>query len=106
MFIAVFLLVVFDSLSHHEIGGVSLSTAAHDGKAWSNPKKDGGSPAGHFIHWHTIADQKKSVADDVRRIRHHPLVPGDVPIYGFIYDVKSGRLVEVKEATEAGRVLA
>jgi carbonic anhydrase len=84
----------------------SLSTAAHDGKGWSNPKKGGGSPAGHFIHWHTIADQKKSVADDVRRIRHHPLVPGDVPIYGFIYDVKSGRLVEVKEATEAGRVPA
>ena len=32
----------------------------------------------------------------------HPLVPGDIPIYGYIYDVKTGRLVEVPEATRAG----
>jgi carbonic anhydrase len=31
-------------------------------------------------------------------------VPGDVPIYGYVYDVKSGRLIEVPAATEAGRV--
>ena len=33
-------------------------------------------------------------------------VPKDVPIYGYVYDVKTGRLVEVKEATEAGKVIA
>ncbi len=27
-----------------------------------------------------------------------------MPIYGYIYDVKSGRLIEVQAATEAGRV--
>ena len=32
------------------------------------------------------------------------LVPSDVPVYGYIYDVKSGRLIEVPAATEAGRV--
>jgi carbonic anhydrase len=37
------------------------------------------------------------------RIRHHPLVPNDIPIYGYIYDVKSGKLVEVPEATTAGK---
>jgi len=31
-------------------------------------------------------------------------VPGDVSIYGYIYDVTSGRLMEVPEATEAGKV--
>jgi len=30
-------------------------------------------------------------------------VPGTVPIYGFLYDVKSGRLIENTEATEVGR---
>jgi carbonic anhydrase len=30
-------------------------------------------------------------------------VPADIPVYGFIYDVKSGKLIEVEEATEAGR---
>jgi carbonic anhydrase len=39
----------------------------------------------------------------VRRIREHPLVPSRIPIYGYIYDVKTGRLVEVPAATEAGR---
>jgi carbonic anhydrase len=37
------------------------------------------------------------------RIRNHPLVPNDIPIYGYIYEVKSGRLVEVHEATTAGK---
>ena len=36
------------------------------------------------------------------RIRHHPLVPNDIPIYGYIYDVKSGKLIEVPEASTAG----
>ncbi|HTP07978.1 MAG TPA: carbonic anhydrase, partial [Anaerolineae bacterium] len=41
--------------------------------------------------------------EDVKRIRSHPLVPGDIAIYGHIYDVKTGRLVEVPAATQAGR---
>jgi carbonic anhydrase len=43
------------------------------------------------------------VVEDVSRIRHHPLVPNDIPIYGHIYDVKSGKLIEVPEATIAGK---
>ena len=31
------------------------------------------------------------------------LVPNDILIYGYIYDVKSGKLVEVREAMAAGR---
>ncbi|MFT4938436.1 MAG: carbonic anhydrase, partial [Paraglaciecola sp.] len=27
----------------------------------------------------------------------------DIPVYGYIYDCKSGILVEVPEATEAGK---
>jgi carbonic anhydrase len=34
----------------------------------------------------------------VSRIRSHPLVPRSIPIYGYIYDVTSGRLVDVTEA--------
>jgi carbonic anhydrase len=39
----------------------------------------------------------------VERIRRHPLVPASIPLYGFVYDVKSGRLLEVAQATKAGR---
>jgi len=81
----------------------NLATAEFDGKAWSNSEHGGGSVHGHFINWHTIKDQPKSVLADVKRIRTHPLVPGNIPIYGFIYDVATGRLDEVDEASAAGR---
>ena len=84
----------------------NLATANFDGEAWSNPKHGGGSVCGHFINWHTIKDQPKSVLEDVLRIRTHPLVPGNIPIYGFVYDVATGRLSEVKEASAAGRPTA
>ena len=80
-----------------------LGTASFDGSAWSNPSHNGGHAAGHFIKWHTIANQEASVLQDVRRVREHPLVPGEIPIFGFIYDVRTGKLNEVKAASEAGR---
>ena len=83
-----------------------LATASFDGKSWSNPHHHGGHAAGHFIKWHTIKDQESSVVQDVRRIREHPLVPSNVPIYGYVYDVRTGRLNEVKAATEAGKAKA
>src|SRR6478672_4599485 len=81
----------------------SLETAQFDGKTWSNPKHGEGASAGRFIKWHTITDQPSSVVDDVRRIRQHPLVSSKIPIYGYLYDVHSGNLIEVKEASDAGR---
>src|SRR4029079_13376316 len=81
----------------------SLETAQFDGKAWSKRKHGHGSDAGKFVKWHTIKDQPSSVVQDVRRIREHPLVPKYIPVYGYIYDVHSGNLVEVKEATASGR---
>lgn len=57
----------------------------------------------HGALWLTIKSQTESVTSDVRRIGSHPLVAGSVPIYGYVYDVKNGRLVEVPEATRVGR---
>jgi carbonic anhydrase len=62
-----------------------------------------GSTEADYIDWLTITDNAESVTADVRRIRTHPLVPARIPIYGYIYDVATGRLVEVPEATQAGR---
>jgi len=30
------------------------------------------------------------------------LVPSSIPIYGYVYDVKTGKLNEVEDATRAG----
>lgn len=82
----------------------SLKTARVDASGWHDAGAGPGSSEGNYIDWLTISDNEQSVVDDVRRIRNHPLVPGDIPVYGYIYDVKSGTLVEVPQATEAGRV--
>lgn len=80
----------------------SLETAELTASGFQDIGKGPGSRAGEFIEWLAIPDQKQAVVDDVLRIRHHPLVPRSIPIYGYVYDVKSGRLIEVVTATEAG----
>jgi carbonic anhydrase len=81
----------------------SLETAKVDSTGWHDVGTGPGSVAGKFIKWHTIANLEQSVVDDVERIRSHPLVPKNIPIYGYIYDVKTGRLIEVPAATAAGK---
>jgi carbonic anhydrase len=81
----------------------SLKTATIDENGWRNVEESGGSDEANFISFLTIKNLKDSVVEDVQRIRNHPLVPADIPVYGYIYDVKSGKLVEVEEATHAGR---
>jgi carbonic anhydrase len=82
----------------------SLETAELSAQGFRDVGKGPGSQEGRFIDWLTIPDAKQAVVDDVTRIRRHPLVPKNIPIYGYIYDVKSGKLVEIDEATKAGRV--
>ncbi len=51
--------------------------------------------AGHDASWLTISaipDQIESLADDVQKLRTHPLVPETVTVGGFIYDVDTGLL--------------
>ncbi len=80
----------------------SLETAALTAEGFKDVGKGPGSRAGEYIEWLTVAHPEQAVVDDVARIRAHPLVPKSIPIYGYIYDVKTGKLNEVKEATEAG----
>ncbi|MDR3505582.1 MAG: carbonic anhydrase [Acidocella sp.] len=84
----------------------SLETATIDEHGWHDHGHGPGSKEGHYINWLTIKEQKASVTSDVQRIRNHPLVPKAIPIYGYIYDVHTGALVEVPEATAAGRATA
>src|SRR3990172_4275086 len=57
-------------------------------------KRDTGSDAASAIDFLPFADLPASVEEDVKRIRAHPLITADVPIYGFVFDVKTGRLEE------------
>lgn len=81
----------------------SLETAALGPGGFYEVGRGPGSTEAAYVDWLTISDQAVSVASDVRRIRNHPLVPSRIPVYGYLYDVRSGQLNEVPEATEVGR---
>jgi len=54
-----------------------------------------GESAGQDASWQTfgvVTDQAAALADDVRAVRSHPLVPDEVEVGGFLYDVDTGLL--------------
>ncbi len=84
----------------------SLKTASVDASGWHDSNAGGGTHDGKFIEWLTIDDLASSVVYDVERIRNNSMVPNDIPIYGYIYDCKTGQLTEVPEATAAGKAVS
>ena len=82
----------------------SLKTASVDASGWHDCNEGGGTTDGKYINWLTISDNAKSLVEDVERIRNNSMVPADIPIYGYMYDCKSGELIEIPEATAAGKV--
>ncbi len=83
----------------------SLETAALGAEGFYDVGTTPGSTEGKYINWLTIENQTGSIVEDVKRVRNHPLVPKNIPVYGYLYDVKTGKLIEVSEATEAGKAL-
>ena len=96
-------MLLFTNEIMSELLASSLQTASVDANGWHDSGQGPGSIEGRYINWLAFSDNAKSVAEDVTRIRNHPLVPGDIVVYGYIYDVKTGKLVEVPAATQAGK---
>jgi carbonic anhydrase len=86
-----------------ELLGQSLETAELGPDGFHDIGSGPGSTEAKYIDWLTISNREQSVVEDVSRIRAHPLVPRTIPIYGYVYDVKTGRLIEIPDATEAGQ---
>ena len=53
-----------------------------------------------------FSDLEQSVREDVAYLRASPLIPDEIPVRGFIYDVNTGALTEVAVRTAAGRATA
>jgi carbonic anhydrase len=73
----------------------SLETAALTEDGFVDVGTGPGSPEAKHINWLTISDQAESIREDVARITDHPLVPAGIPVHGYLYDVRTGRLIEV-----------
>ncbi len=94
----------FTSDVMRELLASSLETAKLTPNGFRDVGNGPGSNEGGYIEWLTISDQAQAVIDDVERIRNHPLVPKSIPIHGFVYDVRSGKLIEVEGASAVGKV--
>jgi carbonic anhydrase len=81
----------------------SLETAELTPQGFRDVGRGPGSHAGEYIEWLTVKDPAQAVIDDVARIRNHPLVPKSIPIYGYIYDVRTGKLNEVEGSRAVGK---
>ncbi len=55
-----------------------------------------GADAREPAHFYAFDDLEKNVREQVHCVKLHPWIPKHIPVRGFIYDVKTGRLAEVK----------
>jgi len=96
-------MVLFNNQIMGDLLSKSLEQAVVDENGWRDVGRGPGSPEGKKIDWLTFTDDRQAVIDDVKKIRNHPLIPKSIPVYGYLYDVRTGKLEEIKEATEIGR---
>jgi carbonic anhydrase len=47
------------------------------------------------FHFYAFSDLEENVRQQIQQVRAHPWIPQHIPVRGFIYDVKTGRLKEV-----------
>jgi carbonic anhydrase len=85
-----------------ELLASSLETAQLTADGFKDVGQGPGSREGEYIDWLTFKDPKQAVLDDVARIKAHPLVPKTISVHGFIFDVTTGKLVEVDGAKGLG----
>jgi len=71
---------------------------------WKDIGKCPGKDFAKHINWLPILNGlEDSVIEDVKKIRYHPLVPPNIPIYGFIYDIENNKLIPVPKANCIGQ---
>lgn len=47
-------------------------------------------------HFYAFDDLETNVRQQMAKVKSHPWIPENIPVRGFIYDVKTGKLKEVK----------
>ncbi len=65
-------------------------------------KSETGQETSH-LDFHAFANLEENLRAQLRRIRENPFLPRDIELHGFIYEVRSGRLREVREADAGAR---
>jgi carbonic anhydrase len=85
-------------IQHTDCGMLTFT----DEKLREKLKTETGHDASH-LHFHSFSDVEKSVKKQLQTIRSNPFLPRDVDVHGFIYDVRTGKLREIRETAEEAR---
>jgi carbonic anhydrase len=51
--------------------------------------------------FYSFTDVENNVRQQIQRVKTHPWIPKQIPVRGFVYDVKAGSLREVSATTTA-----
>ena len=63
----------------------------------SPPDRKDGSCRSEPAHFHAFDDLEANVRQQMQRVKSHPWIPKHIPVRGFVYDVKTGKLTEVAQ---------
>ncbi len=58
-----------------------------------------GAIASEPAHFHAFDDVEANVRQQMHRVKSHPWIPQHIPVRGFVYDVKTGKLSEVPQGS-------
>ncbi len=92
-------------ISHHLLGTEEFIVINHtdcgmltfqDNELLQRLERETHKSAAVPAHFHSFTNLESNVRRQISRIRSHPWIPDRIPVRGFIYDVKTGRLNEVK----------
>ena len=96
-------------ISHHLLGTQEFMFIHHtdcgmltfkDHELHAKLREQSGTAALAPARFYAFSDLEQDVREQIEKVRSHPWVPQRIPIRGFIYDVKTGKLAEVS-ATKA-----
>ncbi len=63
-------------------------------------EKENGTAALEPVYFYAFPDVKENVKKQIERLKSHPWIPQRIPVRGFVYDVKTGKLEEVVAGQE------
>jgi carbonic anhydrase len=91
-------------ISHYELGTQEFMIIEHTGCGMLTFKDEDlraklkgktGTAAVSPIHFHAFSNLEENLREQIQKVKSHPWVPAHIPVRGFIYDVKTGKLNEV-----------
>lgn len=91
-------------ISHHLLGTQEFILIHHtdcgmltfkDEDLWTRLQEQTGTATVSPARFHAFSDLEADVRQQLQKVKSHPWIPGHIPVRGFIFDVKSGKLNEV-----------